>query len=188
MIAGFNILDILFVTIVLLSVIFGILKGFIRELFSLAFFIIALILSFLYYSDVGKIYGDYVGKNIADFAGFVSILVFVLVVGTLVTYFIKKAFILGPLKSIDRIFGAVFGLLRGVLIAAIIMFAMVAFQINDRLVEESKLSPYVLETIQAITKLTPDKFKEKKDELIERAAPGTGKKDSKKTAGKKEGG
>lgn len=167
MTGSLNFLDILFLTIVILSTLFGVLKGFIRELFSLAFFIIALILSFLYYSDVGTIYSKHLSENIANFAGFVTVFVIVLVVGTLVTYFIKKMFVLGPLKTIDRIFGGVFGLVRGILIAALIVFIMIAFQINDDLVRKSRLSPYVLETIKSVFKLTPEKFKEKKDALID---------------------
>lgn len=167
MTGSFNVLDILFLAIVILSTLFGIIKGFIRELFSLAFFIIALILSFLYYSDVGTIYSKYLSENIAHFAGFVTIFVAVLVVGTLVTYFIKKIFILGPLKTIDRIFGGVFGLVRGMLIAALIVFVMIAFQINDSLVRKSRLAPFVLETIRVVFNLTPEKFKEKKDAIID---------------------
>ena len=75
----FNFLDILFLALVILSTLFGIIKGFIRELFSMAFFIVALILSFLYYSDVGTIYSKYLSENIANFAGFVTIFVVVLV-------------------------------------------------------------------------------------------------------------
>ncbi|MCK5057121.1 MAG: CvpA family protein [Candidatus Aminicenantes bacterium] len=167
MTGSLNILDVLFLTIVILSTLFGIIKGFIRELFSLAFFVIALILSFLYYSDVGTIYGKYLSENIANFAGFVTIFVSVLVVGTLVTFFIKKMFILGPLKTIDRVFGGVFGLVRGILITALIMFVMVAFQINDNLVHKSRLSPFVLDTIRVVFNLTPEKFEEKKDAIID---------------------
>lgn len=166
MTGSLNVLDILFLAIVILSTLFGILKGFIRELFSLAFFIIGLILSFLYYSDVGAIYSKYLSKNIANFAGFVTIFVFILVVGTLVTFFIKKMFVLGPLKTIDRIFGGVFGLVRGMLIAAIIVFILIAFEINDNLVKQSRLSPIILDTIK-VFKLTPEKFKEKKDAIID---------------------
>lgn len=167
MTGSLNFLDILFLAIVILSTLFGVIKGFIRELFSLAFFIIALILSFLYYADVGMIYGKYLSKNIADFAGFVTIFVVVLAAGTLVTYFIKKIFVLGPLKTIDRIFGGVFGLVRGVSIAALIVFIMIAFRINDSLVRKSRLAPFVLETIRVVFKITPEKFKEKKDAIID---------------------
>jgi membrane protein required for colicin V production len=152
---------------VILSTLFGVIKGFIRELFSLAFFVIALILSFLYYSEVGTIYGKYLSKNTANFAGFVTLFVLVLIVGTLVTFLIKKMFILGPLKTIDRIFGGVFGLVRGILITALIVFVMVAFQINDNLVHKSRFSPFVLDTIRVVFKLTPEKFKEKKDAIID---------------------
>ena len=39
---GLNVLDIIFLIILFLSIMFGIIKGFIRELFSLAFFVMVL--------------------------------------------------------------------------------------------------------------------------------------------------
>jgi len=175
MILGLNVLDIVFLIIIVLSVIFGIIKGFVRELFSLAFFILALVLSFLYYSEIGEWYGENLSRNIANFAGFITIFVVILVIGSLVTYLVKKLFILGPLKSIDRIFGGVFGMVRGILLVCIIVFVFIAFQVNDKLIKESRLSPYVLETIQSVIKLAPDKFKEKKDQVVNERL---GKKDS----------
>ncbi len=126
-----------------------------------------MVLSFLYYADLATIYTEYMTRNIANFAAFVTIFVAILIIGTLVTYFVKKVFILGPLKTIDRILGSVFGLIRGIAIAAVIVFIMIAFQVNDNLVRESRLCPYVLETIESVFHITPDKFKEKKDKIID---------------------
>ncbi len=166
MIAGSNTLDIVLLIILTLSILFGILRGFIKELFSLAFFILALILAFLYYHEVGTLFGERLSRNIANFAGFLTIFVIILIVGALVTYFVKKLFVLGPLRAVDRILGGVFGLVRGILIVALVVFVMIAFEFNDRLIQTSRLSPYVLETIKTVFKLTPEKFKEKKDAFI----------------------
>ena len=166
MISGLNLLDIVVILIVSLSILFGIIKGFIRELFSLAFFIIGVILSFLFYNDVGKIYLPHLkNRDVANFAGFITIFVLVLVLGTIVTYVIKKIFTIGPLKGIDMIFGGVFGLIRGVLICAIIVFALIVFPVNDKLIVESRLSPYLLSTIEVVIHFLPAKYKEKIDSL-----------------------
>jgi len=161
MISSLNLLDIILIIIVSLSILFGILKGFVRELLSLAFFIIGVILSFLFYSDVGDIYlPHFKNRDVANFAGFITIFVLILVVGTLLTYVVKKIFSLGPLKGIDMIFGGVFGLLRGILISAIIVFALIVFPVNDKLIVQSRLSPYILTTIEVFIDFLPAKYKE----------------------------
>ncbi|MCK4943675.1 MAG: CvpA family protein [Candidatus Aminicenantes bacterium] len=157
-----NILDIAFLIVISLSIVFGILKGFVRELFSLVFFIIAVILSFLYYFEAGNLFLKQIkNRNVADFVGFMLIFISILIIGSLVTYVIKKLFVIGPLRSIDRILGGGFGLLRGILISAILVFGLISFPLDEQLVVKSRLSPYVIQTIQVFINLFPDKLKQK---------------------------
>lgn len=154
---GLNILDIIFIVIILLSMFLGILKGFIKELLSLVFLVVATILSFLYYSEIGGFLLKYIkNKNISKFVGFVLIFVIVLIVGSLVTFFLKKIFVLGPLKSIDKILGGVFGLIRGILISCVIVFGLIASNIEGGLCNDSKLFPFFKETIDFTFNLVPD--------------------------------
>lgn len=157
-----NILDIILVIILFLSILFGILKGFIRELFSLAFFIIAVVLSFLFYHEVGGIFMPSLkNRDVSNFAGFITIFVLVLILGAVVTYLVKKVFTIGPLKTIDMILGGLFGLLRGILIASIIVFALIVFPVNENLIVKSQLSPYVIKSIEVFIHFLPAKYKEK---------------------------
>ena len=162
MIGMLNFLDLILILILFLSILFGILKGFIRELFSLAFFIIGVVLSFLFYYEVGELFLPQLkNREVSNFAGFITIFVVVSIVGSLVTYLIKKLFTLGPLKNIDMILGGVFGLLRGILIVSIIVFALIVFPVNDKLVTKSRLSPYVLTTIEVFVHFLPAKYQDK---------------------------
>ena len=155
-----NLLDILLIIVLFLSIFFGILKGFIRELFSLAFFIIGVV--FLFYYEVGELFMPYLkNREVSNFAGFITIFVVVSIIGSLVTFLIKKLFSFEPMKSIDRILGGVFGLLRGILIASIIVFALIVFPVNDNLVTKSRLSPYILTTIEVCIHFLPAKYQEK---------------------------
>jgi membrane protein required for colicin V production len=159
---GLNILDIVLLIILFLSIMFGIIKGFIRELLSLAFFIIAVVLSFLFYHEVGALYIKSIkSRDISNFAGFITIFVVVLIVGAIVTYITRKVFTIGPLKSIDMIMGGVFGLIRGILISAIIVFALVSFSVNDNLILKSRMAPYVMQTIDVFYRLLPIEFQKK---------------------------
>lgn len=156
-----NLLDGLFLVLILVSVLMGVIKGFIRELLSLAF-IIAVVLAFLFYHDVGTLLMKNIeSRNVANFAGFTAVFAGVLIVGSVVTFLVKKAFNIGPLKGIDRILGSVFGLLRGMLICGIILFGLIVFPVDDNLVTDSRLSPFVLDTLQIFYKLLPGKLRKK---------------------------
>ena len=56
MIGPFNSVDLFIIIIVSLSLIFGLLKGFLREIFSFIFFILAIILASLFYSDISNFF------------------------------------------------------------------------------------------------------------------------------------
>ena len=161
MTSTFNTLDLAFIVIIGISILLGVLKGFIRELFSLAFFLIAVILSFLFYTEAGAFFIKYFkNKDISNFAGFISIFCFVLIVGALVTFFIKKIFTIGPLKAVDRILGGAFGLVRGILISGIIVFGFMAFKVNEQVIVKSTLAPYLVGTIKVFYSLLPKEIKE----------------------------
>ncbi len=162
MIAGLNVLDIIILVILFLSIMFGILKGFIRELLSLAFFIIAVVLAFLFYHEIGNFFMTSIkSRDMANFVGFIAIFVVVLIVGAIVTYFTKKVFNFGPLIAIDMILGGVFGLIRGILIGSIIVFSLLTFPVNDNLLTKSRLTPYAIKTIDIIFQVLPVKYQKR---------------------------
>lgn len=140
----------------------GIIKGFIRELFSLIFLIIGIVLAYLFYNDAGTFLMKYVNnRNIANFVGFTVIFTSVLIVGAIFTYLIRKILTVGPLKAIDRIMGGVFGLLRGILISIVIVSVLLAFPTNHDLLDKSKISPYIINSVQVVLKWLPDNVREK---------------------------
>lgn len=166
MTASLNVLDIVFLIVVFFSILLGVIKGFVRELFSLVFLVVAVTFAFLFYDEAGTFFVKYLeNRELSNFAGFISIFVMILIVGAVVTYFLKKILTVGPLKSVDRILGGVFGLLRGILISGMIVFGLIVFSVKDDLVTKSKLSPYVLHSIDIFVKLLPDRIRKKLDFL-----------------------
>lgn len=157
-----TILDIVFLSIVGISVVLGIIKGFIRELFSLVFLIIGGVLAFLFYKDVGKSLMKYVkNENLTNFMGFIIIFAGVLIVGAFITYAVRKIFTFGPLQAVDRILGGVFGLVRGILVSAVIVLMFLAFPFHDDMLVESKIAPYLVDTIRVVVKWFPKSVTEK---------------------------
>ncbi len=104
------------------STIIGLSKGLVKELSSLANWIIATWLGFLFYQPMSTQLPDIVQPQLIRFVlGFLVIFVIILVLGTLlnsvVSWLIRKT----GLSGFDRLLGLVFGLARGTLLVGIAM-------------------------------------------------------------------
>jgi membrane protein required for colicin V production len=157
-----NILDLLFIMVFFFSIIFGIIRGLVRELLSLGFLIAALIIAFIYYQDLGLLLNGLLEKrDMADLAGFLLLLLLVAAVGSLISRLLSKYLVIGPLKGLDRMLGAVFGLLRATLLAGIIIYSFMAFPLNNELCRQSQLAPYLIRGIVLGVKIMPPAVQDK---------------------------
>lgn len=124
--------DIVIVFILILSAILGLIKGFIREFFSLAALIVGLIAAF-HYADVPvqwmpdtewQILGETVRVHDVGFViSFVVITLIIIAFGRLLGHGFSKLVAQGGTQFVDKLFGLVFGLARGLLIAVLLVAA-----------------------------------------------------------------
>jgi len=166
MIPHLNLLDVIILVIILSSFFLGLIKGFVRELLSLAFFVTGLIVAYLYYPGLGAFFNRYMEENLAYLSAFISLFFLVIASGALVTFFIRKMFLIGPIRLVDRLFGGIFGFVRGLLIVAVILFVWVIFNVQPGLVEKSSISPHILQAVESVFHLTPKEVEEKKDAIL----------------------
>lgn len=114
--------DLIILAIIGLSIITGLIRGFVKELIGLCIWVLALWLAYNYYGALDPLLSKYIADhNIRMIAGFVSILLVILISGgltnALLGYILKRS----GLSSTDRILGMAFGFLRGVFVVALIM-------------------------------------------------------------------
>lgn len=68
---------------------------------------------------------------------------------------------------IDRVFGSVFGLVKGGLIVSVIVLVLTVFlEKNSPVVKKSILAPYVTLMSEKIVKITPENMKKKYDNKL----------------------
>lgn len=163
-------MDFLFAGIVLISTIFALLKGLVRELVSLAALIGGFILAVLYYRVPARKLSEFCRTDtVADLFGFLIIFIGCLVIGilaaTLINRFVKAA----SLKWLDRLLGGIFGLLRGWAISSILVVALIAFPVRDNLMARSFLAPFLLAGARAAILLVPQDLKDKFNEQYKKA-------------------
>lgn len=157
----FNFLDIIFIIITFASILIGILRGFVKEILSIIFLILAVVLSILFYKEAGLFFSGFINNSeIANFTGFIAVFISILTGGYLITFFLRKIIIIGPIKSIDRLLGALFGFLRSALICSIILFGILAFPGDKKgIVSNSQFAPQVFKVIKVIMGFIPENFK-----------------------------
>ena len=126
--------DIAILLVLAISALVGLLRGFIKEVFSLATWGCALVLSFLFRGPVGQALplDPELNPLIADLAGGACIFVLVLICGGLIAHLISKLARATGLSGTDRTLGAVFGLARGLIVVlAILIFLPAIDPVKD---------------------------------------------------------
>ncbi len=156
-----NWLDFVLVAIMVVSAVVGIFKGFVKQVIGLVAVVAGLILASFYYDRAAAVFETFVKNELlSDFFGFLLIFILVLVAGSILGYLLTKA-MKGPLALVNRLFGAVFGFVKAVLICGIIVFALVSFEIAKPALETSVLAPACLGITRAVVNMIPQDLRAK---------------------------
>lgn len=162
----FNWFDILLLVIIGVTVIIGIIKGFLRQIIGLLAVILGLLLAIKYYSYAGDIFGFIRNEIFAQLLGFFLIFMAVLCVGWVINILLAKA-IRGPFKSMNRLLGAGLGFVKGVIICTVVVFGFLVFPVNTKALENSQLAPYCIEIANITYNLIPQELKDKFSEAYQ---------------------
>jgi membrane protein required for colicin V production len=151
-----NWLDCILAAIVVASVVAAMMKGFVQELISLASVLIGLVVAAFGYSRAALWFDDLTKSHeIALGLGFLVLFLGTLLVGALVGLLARKLIKTAGIQWFDRFLGGIFGLVRGVLVDAILLMAMLAFAIKPDAVRQSALAPYVTTGTRVIALVMP---------------------------------
>jgi membrane protein required for colicin V production len=159
-----NWLDLILLVILGLSVLFGFLKGFVRQIVGILAVIVGLILAVNYYQGVSDFFMKWIRiSTLSHFIAFIVIFIAVLCVGGVLSFIFSKV-MKGPFKFVNKALGGGLGLLKGLLISGVIVFAMLVFPFKEDALKQSFLTPYCLRVTKAVIYLIPDDLKEKFNE------------------------
>jgi len=135
-------------------------QGFFREAFRLAGLIVGYLLAAWQYHRLAELFAPYLKSLwIGEIAGFLIIFFAVLILagvaGRIARWVMKES----GLTTIDRILGGVLGLLKGVLVVAVVLTAMAAFAPAAKWLAGSELAPYFLVGGRAAVWLAPSELR-----------------------------
>jgi len=133
--------DYLIIGIILLSSGISIVRGFIKEVLSLASWALSFWVALMFYPHVATLLADYIATpSIRIFSAFASLFIVTLILGALVNHLISQIVEKTGLSGTDRALGVVFGLVRGVaIVSLLVMLAGATPMPNDNWWQNSLL-------------------------------------------------
>lgn len=157
-----NSLDILIITILAYGLIRGIFRGLIREISSIIGVLGGFYAAYTYYPLVANLISPWISNpaylNILSYLVlFAGVVIIVSVLAVVIKYLLNIAY----LGWVDRISGALFGMLKGGLVICVLFIALTAFLPKGApLIQQSTLSPHVAIVSEVMAKVVSKDMKE----------------------------
>ena len=141
--------DVVILIVTAVSCLFGLWRGFVREVLSLLAWIAALIVARLYSEAFGPMLGSWIAsESMQTVFAFAVLFVATLIAGALVNHLVGKLIDIAGLKLTDRLLGGVFGIARSVVILMVFIYFGTSFFATERWWLESRLIPYGVELLE----------------------------------------
>ena len=139
------IVDIIVLSIIGLSCIFGAFRGLVKEALSLAFWIGAAVLGSLFSDEAAVHLGSSIDNPaLRRVAAFVLIFVVTVFIGGLLSNLFSRLMSKAGLGGVDRMLGALFGIFRGVVIVTVVVMMTLQLEVTRELYGQSILMPYIM--------------------------------------------
>lgn len=136
-------------------------NGFIRELVSLAAVIVAVPLAGIFYDNMyPKVHPIVESPPLANLISFISILAGVVIAGLVAAYLLRTVVAALNLGLADRLAGAAFGFLKGVLLCQAVLVALIAFPKPDlrQDIDHSVVASALVDATPAMLAIMPRTF------------------------------
>jgi len=144
-----NWMDSVILVVVGFSLLIGLWRGLVREVLSLAALIAAVIIGRLYGPQLAPSFAGMTENASAQYVlAFALLFVLTLIVGAIVNHFVARFIKLVGLRLVDRVLGAAFGVLRGLLVIGVIVFFASALFAEEDWWQSSVLLPHVVDLIE----------------------------------------
>ena len=134
--------------------------GFFQEVFGIAGLVFGYLLAAWQYHQLAQHFAPYMnspwfGEITAFLVIFVAVMVAAGIIGRIARWIMKES----GLSFVDRLLGGALGLLRGCLLAAVVLMSMAAFNPNSKWLEGSQVAPYFLVAGRAAIWVAPSELR-----------------------------
>ncbi len=122
----FNYADVFIVCVLLISMLISMRHGFMQEVIGLGSLVIAFIVAMTYTEQAAEqlLMPRIENRQVAHVIAGVGLFAATVMAGAAINYIVSSFFKHGPLRSADRLLGAMFGLARGLLIVMVLIIGL----------------------------------------------------------------
>lgn len=153
-----NWLDIAIIVIIAVATFVGLRNGIIKAVLSLAGLIVGVILAGHYYTPLAEQLHFIPQANIAKIVAFAIILIGIMVIASVLASLLKFIASIMMLGWINRLGGAVFGLVMGTMFCSALLAIWVKFFGTAQVLSQSNLAAILLDRFPTVLTLLPDEF------------------------------
>lgn len=153
-----NWLDALLLLVILVSVVLGLRRGLVRVSIGLVATFAGIIAGLWFYAAGAALFRPFgAPRELANLLGFLVIFLIIVVAGLILSRILNTVFKAVGLGWLDWLLGGVFGLVRGVVIAMVLLTSMLAFYPGKppRAVVQSWVAPRVIGGANLLSHLAP---------------------------------
>jgi membrane protein required for colicin V production len=166
-----NLLDIIILSTVLFFIVKGVIRGFIREIASLAGVVLGVFLAARYQYEATEVIKQFLNPGpYLPLISFIVIFICVVVGCNLLGWLIRLALRKAPLGWVDRLLGLCFALIKGVVITYLVIVVLTFFLPSGTpLIARSRVCPWIVISYQSMAGLiSPDHYQRWKQRFIQK--------------------
>jgi len=158
-----NALDIVIGIILVFGLVRGIFRGLMEEISSIIGIFVGIYGAVFYYPAAAGFLRRWISdSSYANIVGFLVIFGLIFILVSLLGVVIKYLLNIASLGWFDRLCGAAFGAVKGILIASVLVFALTTFLPGGTpLIKTSRLAPHVAVITEGIVKIIPRDLKKR---------------------------
>ncbi len=153
-----NWLDIVIIVVIAISAFGGLKNGLIKAILSLAGLIVGVVLAGRYYTPLSEQLTFIPQDNIARIVAFAIILIGVMIIAGVLANLLKWAVSAVMLGWVNRIGGAIFGLVLGAVFCGALLAMWINFMGIQSIIIESAMANMLLDFFPVVLALLPDEF------------------------------
>ena len=143
-IGDFAVADVAIVVVIVVSAVWGVLRGLVKEVVALAIWVAALLLGVVFAGTVGAAIADSLGPRLQVGVGFAAVFIVVLVAGAFLQRLLGRMVEGTGLTGTDRTLGLLFGAARGGAVVVVALIILRPLSEGSPWWPESQLIPLFL--------------------------------------------
>ncbi len=152
-----NALDIILIVIAGGLIFRGLLRGIVREAFSMISLVLGFYLAARYHASLEPYFsGFFNGPGTIKAVSYISIILATIIAAVLIAKVLQKLLSVSMLSWADQLLGGLLGFVEAVIVGGMIVIALHSFTPDSEFLTESKLAPRVLSAATFVISFAPD--------------------------------